>query len=44
MLAIDPLACHADGEPFVLEADREARVEVVPGVLRVAMPPAASPR
>lgn len=36
--ALDPLPCHMDGEPFVLRAGQEARVEVQEGVLQVVAP------
>lgn len=34
-----PLPCHVDGEPFTLEAESEARVEVLPRRLWVVAPP-----
>lgn len=36
--AMDPLPCHVDGEPFLLEAGQEALVEVRPGALQVVAP------
>lgn len=34
----DPLSCHVDGEPFLLEAGSTALVEVLPGALPVVAP------
>ncbi|HEU5319955.1 MAG TPA: hypothetical protein VFX28_04085, partial [Methylomirabilota bacterium] len=34
-----PVPCHVDGEPFTLGAGSEARVEVLPGRLKVIAPP-----
>lgn len=40
---IDPLPCHMDGEPFLLQPGQEARVEVLKGALQVVAPEPVSP-